>query len=313
MSFPIMKQFTFLFFFCAFWVFADSPSREKILLCGVAKDVAHRIGNAIENMEQLGAYFNDYAVLIYENNSEDTTASILTEWARKNPRVIFSTETISSDSLPLNRTERIARARNQVLTMAKNERFKDFKYLLMADLDFQTPWPIQEILRTIESPREWDAVCANGINSMGYYYDRYAYRDTRYPFGPELLGDKWGDLLQVSPLSFSKEEAWVPVYSAFGGLAIYKTASILESVYSGSVTEELKNYYLRILRSLPKENGHLKTYLKINHKKKARLSKVRIRLHDPGCCEHVSLYASMAARGFGRIYVNPQMVFFSPN
>ncbi|MFV0339465.1 MAG: hypothetical protein ACK5MA_02380 [Parachlamydiaceae bacterium] len=41
---------------------------EKILICGVCKDVELAVGPSIRNIEKLGKRFQDYTVIIYENN-----------------------------------------------------------------------------------------------------------------------------------------------------------------------------------------------------------------------------------------------------
>jgi len=35
----------------------------------------------------------------------------------------------------------------------------------MVDLDFIAEWPIQEIVKSIELPTEWDSISANGVRS----------------------------------------------------------------------------------------------------------------------------------------------------
>ena len=89
-------------------------------------------------------------------------------------------------------------------------------------------------------------------------YDRYAFRDQNYPFGPELLGSFfWNEVLNwPKGLFWIGKEEWIPVYSAFGGLGIYKRESFLKSSYSGVMTLDLEKYYRKIMDSLPKENHH---------------------------------------------------------
>lgn len=294
---------------------------QKILLCGVGKNVQGTLNHALSSMEELGSYFADYAILLYENNSTDRTPLILQERAAKNPKILFISETLRGKQLSSARTERIAHARNAVLALARRPEYRDFRYLLMADLDFDTLWPMEEILKTIDAEREWDCVAANGISPDGIYCDRYAFRGEQSPFGPELLGDLWWSELAFSHFHLEEKEEWIPVYSAFGGLAIYKTESILPFAYSGVVTEDLRQYYQHILLGLSFYSYPLQQYCKWALRKKfAKISEIPVQFREntrwehppyfrtPTCCEHVPLHAAMALHGFGKIYINPKMV-----
>jgi len=304
-----------------------SSQEKKVLICGVGRNIQHALSYDIQNMEALGAYFDDYAIIIYENNSLDNTQAILAEWAQRNSQVTLVSEILNENQLPPSRTEKIARARNRILSLARDPKFKDFKYLIMVDLDFHFIWPYEEILKSIESPFEWDCICANGIESDGIYYDRFAYRDQKAPFGPELLGDLyWKDQRLSSPFSLIGSTEWIPVYSAFGGLAIFKTESVLKFSYSGIVTQDLKKYYQKILLEVSQFDPtfQLDRYLLLQAHQLIHpvdISKVPIlfqqhsRWESPNhrarnivCCEHIPLLASMALNGFGKIFINPQLV-----
>jgi hypothetical protein len=220
--------------------------------------------------------------------------------------------------LSLCRTEKISNARNKLLAEVRKKKYRKFKHLVMADLDFKTPWPIEEIVQSVNLPGEWDCISANGITSSGVYRDRLAFRSKNYPFGPEVLdGEFWRDLVPGGSGWFGvPPDKWLPVYSAFGGLAIYKTKTICQFSYSGKVTQTLKNYYKKILASLPDDSPELKKYLNLNGKKRAgkhlRFRKNCREWQSPdddsiAVCEHVTLHAQMALK-HGKFYINPRMV-----
>jgi hypothetical protein len=292
-------------------------ANKKILICGVCLNIESSAPNTIKNIEALGKCFKDNRVFIYENNSTDNTAKILAQWASENKKVTFLSETLPNDLLStMCRTEKIARARNIVLDLVRQINYQDYKYLIMVDLDFQTDWPIDEIINTIESPIKWDCVSANGLDG-DVYCDRYAYRGLDYPFGPELLGEVfWYDL---GATWFSlKDKKWIPTYSAFGGLAIYKTLAIINSSYSGIVNSDLEVFYKKILAKLPQNNIHRQKYLGlIGMPCDSNMKTIPIKFqyntpsHGPShyisCCEHTPLHASMARQGFNKFYINPKM------
>ena len=306
----VLKKIFFpliVIFFLSFQNLAADTLPEKIVICGVCRNIEAAVSNTIKNIEELGNHFSDYQVVIYENNSTDRTAQLLNDWSNNNPHVLLITEKLPSKNLPASRTSKIARARNIVLEAVKDLNYSDFKYLVMVDLDFKKPWPIEEILKTLEAPIEWDAVSANGVVKGGLYHDYYAFRDKGFPFGPELNGSKVWRKHAFLPKFKGKE--WHSVFSAFGGLALYKTKTILQYIYSGSVTSDLKKYYQNILLTLPPTNPYLQDYLEFQRiSQNTPLLDIPIRFRDKICCEHLPLHASMALNGYGKFYVNPALI-----
>lgn len=110
--------------FCAYLylhVSVKEDRRPKVLICGVCRDVEKAVLNSVNNIEELGSKFSDYAVIIYENNSKDHTADLFAIWAEKNPKVTFISEKLIEKHLPQSRPERIARARNIVLSCKRSK------------------------------------------------------------------------------------------------------------------------------------------------------------------------------------------------
>ena len=301
--------------------FSNQPSIKKIIIGGVCRNVAKALKNIVNNCEQLGKRFADYRVIIYENNSTDKTAEILKTWAAANKHVTVISEYIPPQKLSPIRTVRIANARNMVLEEARKKTYEGFDYFVMADLDFQDAFPIDAIVDTIHLPIDWDCVSSNGLRAKGPgYRDRYAFRSKDYPLGPELLNKMfWTDLYTHEWFSLYGEN-WLPVYSAFGGLALYKTKTLTQFSYSGTVTEDLAKYYEYILNNIPADNKYLKKYLQKIHLSAARNIPIPVVFcrntlswqipdtYSIACCEHLTLHASMAVHGFDKFYVNPQMV-----
>src|SRR5437660_6010 len=130
----------FYFFLIFFTVFIPAFSvviQDKVLICGIGKNVERAMPNTIRSAEALGSQFLDYRVIIYENNSKDKTKEMLKKWAKKNPHVICISENISERKIckkmcmkVRNRTEILAWARNRVLDVAMQDQFKDFKYVI---------------------------------------------------------------------------------------------------------------------------------------------------------------------------------------
>ncbi len=301
-------------------IFAENNDEHRVLICGVCRNVSAASENSIRNIEELGRRFKDYAVIIYENNSLDDTAQKFSAWASSNNHVTFISETLSKKELAQSRTCRIANARNKVLEVVRKEKYDKFRYLIMVDLDFRTAWPIDEIIHSVNQAFDWDSISANGITATGTYYDRFAFRSKDFPFGPELLDHEfWAELLpndQGRWFKLPQATGWMPVYSAFGGLAIYKTETIRKFSYSGSVTPALKKYYKNILSDLSPDHPHLVKYRTLNKKhsgNKVIFRKNCLEWQSPkdrsiAVCEHVTLHAAMALKGYRAFYVNPKLV-----
>jgi glycosyltransferase involved in cell wall biosynthesis len=322
--------FSFLFISFQLFAVAYEAKKEKVVICGVVKNVGFAFPKAVKNIEELGNQFANYAVIIYENNSTDNTVDLFSQWAQKNNRVIFQHENVPIEELnSLSRTEKIARARNIVLKVAQ-EKYHDYNFLIMVDLDLDNDWSISEIVSTLESNREWDCVSANGVlPDTNNYYDTYPFLDEKYPLGPELIGNFFCREIIKNPVSFSGDE-WAPTFSSFGGLAIYKMASLKNSYYSGTVTKDLTVYYKKILLKVPVSNIFVDFYIKTNlldyssqswfsSKSVVNASQIPIIFKantiwdDPlniiklTCCEHKTFHASMALKGHDKFFINPKI------
>ncbi len=320
---------------------------EKVIICGVCKDIAYRLNDMIGVIEKIGGLFEDYKVIIYENNSSDGTQNILLKWVERNPNVSIQSEWLTPDQLKeivINMNEDgtffkvdlIARARNIVLEKVMGSEYDAYPYMIMVDMDFKTPPAPEGIIEVFESEEEWDAVFAYGMSRVNQYWDWYAFRDNLEPFGAELIGYDW---FAPKTWSLTTKDPWYPVYSAFGGLGIYKKGSIKGCQYSGIVTKDMETLAKKIIEKGPnhpvikkylKDSAHLKEYVNIftpsTELPYIRDRKVGIILQDepdaliwrmnsfvyqyPVTCENVSFHASMIIGGHGKLFINPRLIFY---
>ena len=343
----MIRTLLYCLIFFSSTVYATIP--EKVLICGVCKDVESRLSGTIEIMEHIGSLFDDYRIIVYENNSSDKTPTLLSQWAKKNQRVSIQSEYLSRESLNtivvnadkkngLFRPELIARARNIVLDQAFSDDYENFNYLIWMDMDFVLPPAYEGIVEVFHTDREWDAVLAYGIDPPGTYWDWYAFRDDVYPLGSELLGDQWWYMEKNFSLTINDD--WYPVTSAFGGCGIYKKSSIIGCQYSALVNEDLEIVARDIIQS-GKRNGHpqiikyLRGLEKIeelimlnspvaglpqyynpeygfvlsNHPEAIIWRMSSFFYQYPTVCEHTIFHASMIVRGHDKIFINPRLIF----
>lgn len=300
------------------------PKNEKIIICGVCKNVAPALANMMQKIESLGKSFKDYRVIIYENNSTDNTAEILKNWKRKNSKVILFSENLSSqeahnrtrahalrDQAP-NRMEMIAYGRNKTLERALDPEFNDFNFIIMTDMDFSTGWDIKGVLSCFHINAEWDCMTANGIDHSGNYYDRYTYRDERFILGAELIGEEFWQEYYRTPFKIEPNSGLRKVIAAFGGIAVYKKEAIKNCRSSGYVTQDLEKLMDHLINNvMPKNHYQYQLYKKIINSNEQHLPikfQACCGYDSPVTCDHSPLQASMILHGFDKIYVNPAMI-----
>ena len=304
----------------------------------------------VELWKKIGEQFEDYRILVYENNSKDNTAKQLEEWKNRNPKVWVKSEFLSyvylmstiinRNGLEGNkpfRPEMISNARNVVMNEAMSDKYKDYDYVIWIDMDFVIEPDYGGFHNTFESEMEWDAVFAYGITRDKNYRDWFAFKDKNNPLGPELLGHNWWYTRNYSYAS-KPNDPWHPVYSAFGGCGIYKKEAIRNCRYSSIVTPDLEKLTKELLKDAG--NYQVKEYLDLNkemsgtvliekifpNRRKVEYNKLGILLNTdldavvwrmnsgamqyPACCEHIPFHASMIAQGFNRLYINPKLIFY---
>src|SRR5690349_13939112 len=68
-------------------------AESTIVFCGLARNVGSVLPATIARIQKLAESFADYRVLIYENDSDDSTPAQLAQWAARNRRVVVISET----------------------------------------------------------------------------------------------------------------------------------------------------------------------------------------------------------------------------
>lgn len=306
-----------------------------IFLGAIAQNLGDRIPNFQLFVNEFLEALPESHVYLYENNSTDgVTKQRLSAWTH--PRLHVRSEDIADsfllemgkattyDNKPC-RMEKIACARNQLMKMMEADGMgldpKDLTIIF--DPDIPSPMSPDVLIHFCRNfPDDMDAMFANGKSQRGNYYDASAYYDQYNPFGLELLsekfifGRKYKSVIFNIPPSFPP----IPVYSAFGGIGIYRSQCIRGLRYQGYVTKDVHDLFLRI-----KKSGHpwISEFPKepVTHIEGAQQG---IYLFDkelfyrnnsgynyPVICEHVPFHAAMIARGYSRLFVMPSLVYIS--
>jgi hypothetical protein len=256
-------------------------SQSIITVCGIVRDCDSNLKKNITTINLLCDIAKDYHIVIFENDSIDNTKQVLQKWQkqRKNIHVSlndFHTTTIPTQSKTVNRyfskyrIEKMAMYRNYYLEyISTNQIVSD--YILVLDLDVEKIL-LNGILHSLGENRDWDCIAANGYIYSPSAWFRKRYNDTYALVECGMENRKQTELMikqnQYKWASLKSEMPFIRVFSAFGGLAIYKYKVIKDCRYS----------------VIPNCD-----------------ERVEVR------CEHFSLCKQMTEKGFDKIYINPYM------
>jgi hypothetical protein len=251
----------------------------SIAICGLAKNCARTLPENINFVEEISSFFKLSKVVVVENGSTDSTRLQLNSWARKNQTVkivdgdlaAFAANKLTPDVnyyYSKYRIAKLAHLRNQYLQEIKLSGIS-FDYLLVMDFDVDKI-SITGVLDSFAQQKSWDVVSAFGYSISPRLKRRY--HDT---FALVFLENAY--LPQTERSIKNIQQDWVPdrmsnnllpVFSAFGGLSIYKWNLV-------------KNLKYEVMRNED--------------------SQVEVR------CEHYSICAQLQATSGIRVVLNPFM------
>lgn len=265
--------------------------RGRCVVVGCLKNSSEFLFPVINNLEKISGLFDDVSFIFVENDSIDSTKSIISAWGRNQKRFkMYSLDGL--DQYEKNRTLRLEIARNAYISAIKQDKsLHSFEYMIVMDMDDRGAYPlnadlVSKALEFLDQKSEHAAVFAN---QPVKYYDLWALRHPQLcPF------DFWHEVLMQALHFPSDQEAFEEVYSklpkcipvdmppikvesAFGGLGIYKMNYVLNN----------KAHYI----------GHEYKYF-------VGESMVFSKLQT---CEHVSFHRGILAQG-GQMFILPYLV-----
>jgi len=206
--------------------------RTTVVFCALARDVAHALPRVVPRIERAGELFREYRVVVYENDSSDTTPGMLREWARQNASVDVLSETAGIACLgrgrDAERMRHLAACRNRYLDRLL-DRHASFEFAIVVDSDLPRGFSYEGLMHTF-GHEGWDVVGSNmwSVPAEGppppdpQFFDAWAFRrvgeTVPRPFE------------ETNAMFFRRGEPMVPVWSSFGGLAVYT----MEAMASGA-------------------------------------------------------------------------------
>jgi hypothetical protein len=300
---------------------------EKVIVCGLVKDCGRTLEYNISLALNALDLFENGKLIIYENNSKDNTKTILNRY-KEHENVLIISEDLDSETIKKNsriwayteitgsdhpcRIEMICNARNKVLAEINKMEYDDFTYVIWIDMD-SNGYNLKGIENSFLSKKDWDVVYANGIEH-GSYYDLYALRTDDKPYGPEIIGEHFWK--NMGKITMTYKGGLIPVYSAFGGIGIYKKEIFQKYTYDCIVNEQVELFYNNYIRENPLtidmkkiiENADKKFPNGYKSKNSSIFWKANSGYNKPVVCEHVCLNLALINAGY-RIFINPLMIY----
>jgi hypothetical protein len=280
---------------------------KRLVVIAIVKDNAPTLKRAILKLEKLRGFFDGIAFVVYENNSTDGSKEIIESLSREIPAFSYTCEDLTAEDQSAIATavhkngkpcriEIIARARELARALAIRE-YGDYDLVLNFDTD--AAWfALGDIARNaaLLARDEFDCVCANGITKWLKYRDAFAYRSPEHPYGPELLGEYWWKVTRGRIQRHLVGKRLFPVYSAFGGAALYS----MEAYRAGRYGAIPDSRYMEVQKSLDTTMS-----LPDERSRASALPIANTNYSKPIVCEHVPFHYAMRSEGFDRIAVDP--------
>ena len=217
----------------------------SIIIVGIVRDIEKSFNRDFEKLSAAFSKFSKIDWHVVESGSKDASVNLLQDYSKKLEN--FSFDRLEHQSA-LTRTENMAIARNAYLDYLRaKSRLHTYDYVAIADFNNLNNKLTATAIESCFMNNSWDVVSAN---QRGRYYDVWALRHPQWS-----PNDCWEQhafyrkymkfpesaitySMRSRMLRIPRDEAWIEVDSAFGGLAIYKS-SILNSNarYSGITSE----------------------------------------------------------------------------
>ena len=234
---------------------------KTLAIAALARDCEKSLISNIPRIEDLRSHFINSYVVIYENDSVDSTVNILEEWSSSSNAVYIVSEKISKENtipqrnfknlipgISISRINKMSIFRNKLL-----EKVRAYgpppDYLLIIDIDIYS-FDVNGIIKSIvNAPLDWGALFSNGTYfykksgdfiPLPFQYDYYAYVDMETDVNKQSYSSMFPLPSFYKAWSLSKKinkKKFYKAMSGFGGIAIYKYNLIDGLIYNPVVPE----------------------------------------------------------------------------
>jgi hypothetical protein len=215
----------------------EAWNTKKVIITGLARNCEKSLYENIPLIGSTCSNFEDFKVVIYENNSTDNTRIILDEFQKHNPNFVTILGSNDDQKMISDKSEsrilRMVKYRTIIQDYIKTN-CSDYDYVINIDLDMSGGWSVDGLMTALA----WEDFDVMGSVSQVYkssikkwlHYDRWAFKFHSWT-------EEWSDEETSSDLIWFWD--WKPArgakpiecLSVFGGLAIYKMEAYLSGEY----------------------------------------------------------------------------------
>jgi hypothetical protein len=235
---------------------------STLIIGGLLRDVGDIIPIIQHKIYQITPLFQDYKIVLMENDSSDNTRALLMNWHDQDDHVIVygcgvnqrdpceMKFTMKSDSFDrgVYRMKKMVHLRNTLLNYIKT---LQGDYVLMWDLDGMSivfPEGVCSAVDRFDRDSTLSAVCANGFRYRTFlpaYFDCYAHIDINdKPVADNSLSHLSNDIVKIFTYSHhTVSDPPLQVDSCFGGCTLYRHAHLLPEKVQYDSFDEKGNIY----------------------------------------------------------------------
>ena len=270
----------------------------KCCICGPVRNCGLFLPQVFQNIEKIGAIFDDYKIMIYYDKSTDNTLDILKEYKKLNNRLEFF---VGNKPVSIYRTHRIAHARNFCLKyVKKNFDIAEYPYFIMMDFDDVNAKNVRpEILKKYLTREDWDGL---SFNTSPKYYDIWGLSIYPYCFSYNHFENNsihnYSTIQDyiTNKLNKLKPDELLQCISSFNGFSIYRTNKFLNTYYDGRVRVNLIPPHFLLAHE--KAAGSKIVYPDLNH--------VKAYAED---CEHRAFHVQAINKNNAKIMITNDVLF----
>lgn len=258
--------------------------RHKKLVIGcLARNINDNFKSMKNKLEIIGSKFQDYKIVIFENDSEDGSRQLFHDWSSINQKVIlleccayhdcdcrFNSKKMYDLGMRSSaRMDNMRFFRQKVLSYVQTH-LSHYDYFMVIDFDLQGAVFLDGFYSTFRDD-DWDMVFSNGLSTVPFLdlviYDSLAFIGTHQSF--DYLDKITHELYSMNTILKPSKigSPWIPCKSGFNGMAVYRLKSLEACSYDSSQR---------------------------HHK-----------------CEHIDLHHDMFRNKKTRIFFNPGMILFA--
>lgn len=233
---------------------AAEAARSKVAIVSICRNAMPYLINTLDLVDELAGKFLEASFYVYQNDSEDGTVAALDDFASTRPWAAVEHASLHRPDyrgFQPERTVALAEYRNRCRLWVEHHA-PDARYVVMLDTDPHGGFSVEGVLNSIGwlcdySGRANRSIGVGGMASYSLFvrrneqgeneiahYDAYAARLSWWEDRREKIGQAWFHAL-LPPVGGDP----IPMYSAFGGLAVYRADAFRYCLYGGGDCEHV--------------------------------------------------------------------------